>query len=305
MPELPEVQTTVNGLRKTIIGRRIVAIWSDYNSAYHKGADNIKDRKYFASFERATNKSKVISADRRAKNILINLDNKKTILIHMKMTGHLLFGKYSFDAKTNKWQPISPPALKDPFNRHIHFVLTLDDGQHLALCDSRKFAKVTLIDTDKIGDSLHLSHIGPEPLDGNFTFDKFALRIAMRPNGKIKQVIMDQSVIAGIGNIYADEALWRAGIHPLEKVGSISPDKARGLFRAIKEVLRRGIDFGGDSMSDYRNIHGERGKFQDKHCAYRRTGMKCLKKGCTGNMRRTIVGTRSAHYCDKHQRLIK
>lgn len=305
MPELPEVQTTVNGLRKTIIGRRIVAIWSDYNSAYHKGADNIKDRKYFAMFERATNKSKVISADRRAKNILINLDNKKTILIHMKMTGHLLFGKYEYDSRHNKWSPIEPQSLKDPFNRHIHFVLTFDNGSNLALCDSRKFAKVTLLDTDKAHSSDHLDSIGPEPLTKTFTFDRFIDRLNKRPDGKIKQVIMDQSVIAGIGNIYADEALWRASIHPLEKVSNISPDKARGLFRAIKEVLRRGIDFGGDSMSDYRNIHGERGKFQDKHCAYRRTGMKCLKKGCTGTMRRTIVGTRSAHYCDKHQRLIK
>lgn len=307
MPELPEVQTTVNGLTKTVVGLTIIDAWSDYNSHHHKGADNIKDIRYFATFRKNIIGAKVVSADRRAKNILINLNNGMTILIHMKMTGHLLYGKYRFprDRISGKWIPISPVSLKDPFNRHIHFVITFSNKKSLALCDSRKFAKVTLLDTNKAHDSSHLNTIGPEPLSDKFTFDIFRERLLLRPNGKVKQVLMEQKIIAGIGNIYADEALWRAGIHPLEKVLSIPKDRLPTLFKAIKTVLSKGIDLGGDSMSDYRNIHGEKGGFQEKHMAYQKDGQRCGKRNCSGTIRRIKVGGRSAHFCDKHQHLVK
>ena len=116
---------------------------------------------------------------------------------------------------------------------------------------------------------------------------------------------MDQSVIAGVGNIYSDEALWRAGIHPEERVRDIDEAKLKSLYTATIEVLKKGIDFGGDSMSDYRNIDGERGEFQEKHEAYRRTGKPCMKRGCSGTIQRKIVGGRSAHFCSVHQRLDK
>lgn len=312
MPELPEVQTTLNGLMETVIGLKITDIWSDYDSAYFKGADNIKDRKYFSYFKREVVNAKIISASRRAKNILIHLNNDKTILIHMKMTGHLMYGKYEFDPKRKyPWIPMAPPSLKDPFNRHIRLMFALSNGKFLALCDSRKFAKITLIESGKLHQSEHLKDSGPEPLEKDFTFEKFQERLNLRPNGKIKQVIMDPKIIAGVGNIYADESLWRAGIHPLELVRNLQEGSRallkgaslKALFKAIKQTLSKGIDFGGDSMSDYRNIHGERGRFQEKHEAYRRTGLKCSLRGCGGTIRRVMVEARSAHYCDRHQRM--
>ena len=305
MPELPEVQTTVNGLKQRVVGLRIKDVWSDYNSPFFKGSENIKDPAYFAHFKKKILGKKVIGAERRAKNILINLEGNMTILVHMKMTGHLMYGTYEFDAKVLKdpWQPIEPESLKDPFNRRIHFMLTFTNGKNLALSDMRKFAKVTLVDTDIAHESPHHLGIGPEPLEKGFTFEKFRERIELRPNGKIKPVLMDQSIVAGIGNIYADESLWRAGIHPLERVKNISEAQRKELFDAIKKTLERGLDFGGDSTSDYRNIDGEKGKFHENHYAYQRTGEKCQKKGCTGTIRRIMIGQRSAHYCDVHQRL--
>ncbi len=312
MPELPEVQTTVNGLAKTVVGLTITDAWSDYNSAYWKGSESIRDPEYFKQFKKHIIGKKVVSVSRRAKNILIRLSDgsKKdgdVILVHMKMTGHLLFGTFEFKASELKhhWLPIAPESLKDPFNRHIHFVLTFSNKKRLALSDSRKFAKVTLIKADQLEKTLHLKDLGPEPLDPQFTFEKFKTRLALRPKGKVKQVLMEQKIIAGIGNIYADESLWRASLHPLELVKDIPEDKLRPLFDAIKKTLARGIDFGGDSMSDYRNIHGEKGKFQEQHSAYRKTGMKCSKKGCKGIITRVLVGARSAHFCSVHQKLSK
>ena len=301
MPELPEVQTTVNGLRQTVVGLKIVDVWSDYDSPYFKGSGTIKDRSYFKHFKKGTAGCKIVSAERRAKNILIGLSNGETLLVHMKMTGHLLYGRYSFDAaqKKDPWQPLEPESLKDPYNRHVHFMLSFDNGMNLALSDVRKFAKVTLIGPQ----SEHLKDIGPEPLEKSFTLKQFAERLNLRPHGKVKQVLMDQKIIAGIGNIYADESLWRAGIHPLERVETITPTKMKGLFDAIKKTLSRGIDFGGDSTSDYRNVHGEKGKFHENHYAYQRTGERCKKPGCSGTIRRIMVGARSAHYCDRQQKL--
>ena len=169
----------------------------------------------------------------------------------------------------------------------------------------RKFAKVTLIETAKLPHSPHLSHLGPEPLDNKFGIKNFESRIMMRPNTPIKTVLMDQTLIAGIGNIYSDEILWRAGIHPSSMPKSVPKKNITLAFKAIKEVLKKGIDFGGDSMSDYKNINGESGKFQEHHQAYRRTGERCLKRGCHGVMQRLVVGTRSAHFCNLHQKLFK
>ncbi|MEK7501773.1 MAG: bifunctional DNA-formamidopyrimidine glycosylase/DNA-(apurinic or apyrimidinic site) lyase, partial [Patescibacteria group bacterium] len=314
MPELPEVQTTVNGLKETVIGLRIIDAWSDYDSEYWIGSQNIKDSAYFRHFKKQVIGKEVVAVSRRAKNILIKLNSGELILVHMKMTGHLLFGDFEFDPITLRkntvenpkpWIPISPESLKDPFNRHIHFVLTFSNGKRLALSDSRKFAKVTLIDAKTMHESKHLKDIGPEPLLKNFTLEKFKTRLFLRPKGKIKQVITDQKIVAGIGNIYADESLWRAGIHPLEQVHNITSVKLKGLFKAIKQTLSKGIDFGGDSMSDYRNIHGEKGRFQEQHYAYQKTGTKCAKPGCGGTITRIVVGNRGTHFCNKHQMLIR
>jgi formamidopyrimidine-DNA glycosylase len=307
MPELPEVQTTVNGLKSHVVGLKIKDVWTNYNSAYSKGSETIKDPVFFKHFKKEVVGRTITSAERRAKNILINLDCGLTILVHLKMTGHLLYGRYVFNTKNKKdpWEAIEPPALKDPYNKHVRLVFTFTDGHHLALSDVRRFAKVTLISTEILHDSLHLSTIGPEPLDKTFTFKRFDARLDLRPNGKIKQVLMDQTIVAGIGNIYADESLWRAGINPLERVKNIEPAYRKNLYQAIQKTLLRGIDFGGDSTSDYRNVLGEKGKFHEGHFAYQQTGKKCAKKNCPGTITRIVLGGRATHFCPVHQKLRK
>lgn len=287
MPELPEVQTTAMGLNRVISGLVIKDVWTEYNSPYYHGSDTIKDPAYFKYFKKQVSGAKILNVTRRAKNVLIHLSTGLTILIHMKMTGHVMYGNY------NK---------KDPYNRFIRLIFYLSNGKTMELCDTRKFAKVTLIPTKTMYDTIHLKSIGPEPLEKSFTFSIFKECINKKPKGKIKLVLMDQSIIAGIGNIYADESLWRAGIHPETVVDKIPDKKLKDLYNAIQTTLSKGIDLGGDSMSDYRNIDGERGKFQEQHRAYRKTGTKCSKKGCGGMIKRIVVGGRSSHFCDTHQK---
>ncbi len=305
MPELPEVQTTVNGLREHTIGLKIVSVWTNYNSKYFKGSETIKDPIYFKYFQKQIVGQKITKIERRAKNILIYLSNDKVILIHMKMTGHLLYGRYKFASKnkSDPWEPIEPEGLKDPFNKRVRFVITFDNNKHLALSDTRKFAKVTLVDANNAHLSEHLRDLGPEPLHADFNFAQFQRVLMKRPGYKIKLALMDQSLIAGIGNIYADESLFRAGIHPLELVADVSLAKLKILFKAIQTTLSKGIALGGDSMSDYRNIMGTKGNFQEEHCAYQRTGEKCSKKSCAGTIRRIVVGGRATHFCDEHQKV--
>jgi len=303
MPELPEVQTTVDGLNQHICGLIIRDVWTNYNSPYHHGKDTIKDPAYFGLFKKEILGKKVFSISRRAKNVLIHLSDNKTILIHMKMTGHLLYGRYKFVEKNTKdpWEPISPDSLNDPFNRRVRFVLVFSNAHQLALSDTRKFAKVTLLATKSLHESIHLVGIGPEPLEKAFTYQVFLDRLNLRPQGKIKLTLMDQTIIAGIGNIYADESLWRAGIHPKELVKNIPQAKLGNLYKAVRETLSHGIKLGGDSMSDYRNVKGEKGEFQENHRAYRRTGQKCDKRGCPGHISRIVLGGRSTHFCNTHQ----
>ncbi len=301
MPELPEVQTTVNGINSTVIGRKIVDVWTSYESTHKMHRGSIKEAKFFKDFKKKIKNQKILSAERRAKNILINLSGGHTILIHMKMTGHLLYGKYTYEKKL--WIAKDKGALADPFNGYLRLVFSLDNGKHLAFSDMRKFAKVTLIETKKLHASIHLSHLGPEPLEKSFNFEVFKEQLLKRPNGKVKQVLMDQSLISGIGNIYSDEILWRAKVHPISSPSTIPKKNLMLMFKAIKETLKRGIDFGGDSMSDYRNIYGERGKFQDQHKAYQKNKTKCSKLGCAGVLEKMTVAGRSAHFCPVHQKL--
>jgi formamidopyrimidine-DNA glycosylase len=303
MPELPEVQTTVNGLNKTVRGHTIIDVWTSYNSAYHAGKDNIKDPKFFKVFKKAVVGEKILRAERRAKNILIHLSGGKVILIHMKMTGHIMYGKYKLEKDT--WKPLEKGPLQDSFNAFLRLVFTLNTSKQLVLSDMRKFAKVTLVKESELEKCLHLEHLGPEPLEPEFKISNFKSQLLKKPKGKVKQVLLDQSLISGIGNIYSDEMLWRAGVHPESKVEAIPDKEMSGMFKAMKEVLKKGIDFGGDSMSDYRNIKGEKGEFQEHHRAYRRTGTKCTKRGCPGTIERKVVGGRSAHFCSVHQKLFK
>lgn len=299
MPELPEVQTTVDGINETSKNRHILDVWTDYRSHFHRGKDNVKNPKYFEVFRKAVIGTTITHASRQGKNVLIHLSNKKTILVHMKMTGHFLYGDFEFTK--NKWvaKEISGP-LSDPYNRHIHLVFVLDNKKQLAFADVRKFGKIFMFDTENIHTIEDLMHLGPDPLTKEFTYTLFKQRLLTKPKGKIKQVLMDQKIISGIGNIYSDEILWGAGVHPLSAPAKIPEAQLKKMYVATKATLKKGIDFGGDSDSDYRNIHGLPGKFQHRHNAYRRTGKPCSKKD-GGTIERIIVASRSGHFCNKHQ----
>ncbi len=297
MPELPEVQTTVDGINELTKGLLIRDVWTDLSSTSTRFTESIKNPTFFKSFTKMIVGKKIWKATRRAKNILIHLDDKKTlILIHMKMTGHIMFGNYSYNKKLNHWSPVAgQKALEDPFNRFLHLVLTFENGKHLVLSDVRKFAKVALLNTEQL--EKEFAHLGPEPLDESFDKKVFLKQIIRFPNKQIKTSLMDQRLISGIGNIYSDEILFAAGVLPVHTVKSLNEKQLSAIYTYIKPVLSKGIEFGGDSTSDYRNIYGEPGKFQGKHSVYRRTGKSCMRKGCTGVIERKMIGGRSAHFC--------
>ena len=311
MPELPEVTTTVKGLKKVLPKLTIKEVWTDLakkNQPINHFKNTLKNKSFFNKFKKEVSGAKIIDVERKAKNILIHLNNNQTILIHLKMTGHLIFGKYIFNKKENKWTPDKNERkeLHDPYNRFIHVVFSFSNGKQLAFCDTRKFGKVTMFPTQDLNTSKNeLFKLGPEPLDPNFTFKKFKEILLDKKTGRIKNILMDQNVISGIGNIYSDEMLWLSGINPESIPAKINLDKLKLLYKSMKEVLNKGIRFGGDSTSDYRNIDGARGNFQAKHNVYKKKGEKCRKKGCSGVIIRKVIGGRSAHFCNKHQKLFK
>ncbi len=300
MPELPEVQTTVNILNSKVKGLSILDVWTDYDSSFHAGKNNIKDKKYFPIFRKEILNKKILDVKRMAKNVLINVSGNKTILVHMKMTGKLLYGKYKFS--DGKWLPPIGTSLADPYNRFIHLAFSLSDKNTLVLSDARKFAKVYVFETDKMSEIADLEKLGPEPLEKSFTYEIFKERLQKKSNGKIKTVLMDQEIISGIGNIYSDEALWASSIHPLQKVKDISETQLKLLFKNIIKILTESIKIGGDSMSDYRNPLGGKGGYQNLHKAYGQEGKKCQKKD-GGIIKRIKVGGRSACFCPVHQKL--
>jgi formamidopyrimidine-DNA glycosylase len=306
MPELPEVHTTVTGLEKLLPGLSITDVWSDMWSTSKLAKNTIKDRTYFSYFKKYVLVSKVMSVTRRAKHILINLENGFTIIIHMKMTGHLMYGIYRHNKQYNgrewSWIPVEKESpLHDPYNRHIRVVFTLSNKHHLVFCDSRKFGTIVVEKTDTLHTE-RFSHLGPEPLETSFTLSHFKERLMKSPTRAIKTVLMDQSILAGIGNIYSDEMLHRAHIMPTRTAQSLTSEELSLLFKKMKKVLIQGIDFGGDSTSDYRNVEGARGAFHSNHLVYLRTKGKCLTKNCKGIIEKKTIGGRSAHYCKTCQR---
>ncbi len=327
MPELPEVEITTRGINRKLKGKKIVSVWTDYNSPYYKGKENIKDPKFFKEFQKRVAGKKILSAKRRAKNILINLDGGETILCHMKMTGHFMFGKYQFNKKEKEWEPVGgywdrkerlrlerqgvdpekldsvySNPLADPFNKFIHFVIEVEGKDFLCLSDMRKFARVTVMKTSEVEEK-EFSKTGPEPLDPKLTFEKFHERFIVKKSGRIKNIIMDPDVLAGVGNIYSDEILWDVRVHPESDVSKIPKAKYKEIFESTKKILSKSIKLGGDSMSDYRNIEGKRGRFQDYHNAYKKEGMACRKIRCNGILDKKQIGGRVGRFCEKHQKL--
>lgn len=305
MPELPEVHTTAQILNKLAKGRTIIDVWTDYDSAYYYGKLNIKDPKYFKYFRNNIRDQKIIKVWRRAKNVLIKLGNEQVISVHMKMTGQLLYGKYT---KMNQemensfmWKASTKGPLQNPFSRFIHLVFILDNGMHIAFSDMRKFATIKLLE-NKVQLVKEFEKIGPEPLEKNFNLKKFKERMLAVNNSLVKTALMNPAVIAGVGNIYSDEILFASKILPYREVSTLSDSDFSLIFKNLKKILLKGINLGGDSMSDYRNPYGEKGHFQLHHKVYGRKNENCMTKNCKDIIERKMIGGRSAHFCPNCQK---
>jgi formamidopyrimidine-DNA glycosylase len=293
MPELPEVETIVRDLNRKVLNRTFLNVWTDFPKMIKRPRDP-------GEFRKGIKGKKITKVWRRAKNIIFELSDNHSLLIHQKMTGHLLLGKWKLE--DGRWLSKIPGPLKDdPMNRFLHLIFWLDNGKQLALSDLRKFAKVELWKTKELKESGELKSLGPEPLERNFTFKRFKGVLARKKKGKIKQVLMNQTVIAGIGNIYSDEILWLAKIHPFKNISKLKEKELQKIFEVIKKILPLAIKLGGESFSDYRRLSGEKGYYDRARKVYRREGEKCSR--CGTIIRRVKIGGRSAHFCPKCQKL--
>ncbi|MDD5732058.1 MAG: bifunctional DNA-formamidopyrimidine glycosylase/DNA-(apurinic or apyrimidinic site) lyase [Patescibacteria group bacterium] len=295
MPELPEVQTVVDDLNKKIKGSKILGVFYCDNKKAFKGIT-------FEKFKKEIKNRKIIDIKRRAKYILINLTGSKVLIFHLKMTGHLLVvsskqvsSKY---IEKGRWVGNNlPKELLDPRNQFIHLVLELSGDKILAFSDVRKFGVIRLENSDYLS-SLE-AKLGPEPLDPKFDLNQFK-KVLDGTNGKIKAVLMDQSRIAGIGNIYGDEILFLAGVRPDRRVKSLKKEEVEKIFKSIRPVLEKAIKYRGSSESDYRDTSGKKGDYQNHSFVYRREKNACGK--CGGTIKKIKIGQRSAHYCTECQK---
>lgn len=290
MPELPEVETTVRNLKKKVLGRTFLDVWTDFKKL-------IKKPKNFDDFKKGIKGKRVEGIWRRGKNIIFDLSGNYSLLLHQKLTGHLLVGHYALDNEC--WKSKGKGPLSEKVNTYIHLMFVLDNGLMLALSDLRKFAKVELWERGELLNSKEFQELGPEPLEENFTLEKFK-EIIKKKRGKIKQILMDQKVIAGIGNIYSDEILWRAKIHPFRKAEKLSKEEIKRIYEVMKEILTKAIEVGGESISDYRKPSGEKGGFDVFRKVYRKEGEECFR--CGAIIKRIKFNSRSAHFCPKCQR---
>lgn len=272
MPELPEVESVVRGVRPDLEGRTIQAVWMDWPNSLATPDSTI--------FMGRLPGQQIMTVTRRGKYIVIRLDTDY-LLIHLKMTGNLY---------------VVPDDAEKNADRWVHFRFQLDNGHQLRFSDSRKFGKVYLVpDAESV-----VGKLGPEPLSETFTPTLFAERLRGRKTS-VKPLLLDQTFLAGVGNIYADEALHAAHIAPLRRTDSLTPDEIEALYHAIRGVLDKGIARQGASISTYRNPDGSKGTMQNEFLAYGRTGQHCPTCG-EGIIEKIIVGQRGTHYCPRCQK---
>jgi len=295
MPELPEVETTIRGLKSKVLNRAFIDIWTNFPGL-------IKKPKSFLDFKTQLKGKKILEIERAGKNIIFKLSGNFSLLVHQKMTGHLLYGKWK--EENGKWvAQTEGPQKTDPQNRFLHLIFFLDNGFQIALSDLRKFAKVELWLTDELNSSSALKDLGPDALKITLTELKARLKkktLRQTQGKKIKQVLMDQNVIRGIGNIYSDEILFEAKVHPAKPANELTGSQVNAIYKAMKKVLLLAIQKKGTSVSDYRTPTGEKGNFGNIRKVYRKTGQKCPR--CKGKIVRLRIDGRSAHFCPSCQR---
>ncbi len=297
MPELPEVFTIVEDLKTKVSGHKILEVDSDWPSL-------IKEPDY-KKFKKEIKGLFIEGIKRRGKNIIILLSRKKALIIHLKMTGHPLvstcweFTKGKLKKKDLEECKELDPIDKDPQNRFVHVGFTLDKGKSLLLSDLRKFATLRLMDVSKIDE--FFKKLGPEAINGGLDFKKFKEILGSQKKA-IKKVLMDQEIIAGIGNIYSDEILFDAKIHPLKKTDTLTLKELKKLYSSMKKILNEAIQKRGTSISDFRDTAGEKGTYGNIRKVYRKEGENCPKH-CGGIIKRIVLNNRSAHFCPECQKL--
>jgi formamidopyrimidine-DNA glycosylase len=268
MPELPEVETTVRGLERVLKGRRIAHV--------EVRRPDLRRALPVDLGQRLTG-STVVSLDRRAKYGVIDTDRGDSLIFHLGMSGH--------------WR-VDPSVIE----KHDHFIIETDEGRRVALNDARRFGSLDLVRTEGLADWPPFAALGPEPFD--VSAEELKARLAGR-SASIKLLLLDQRIIAGLGNIYVCEALFRAGIHPKRAGGSISLERLKRLVPAIHDVLAEAITAGGSTLRDFASPAGELGYFSKSFAVYDREGRPCAGGG---TIRRIVQGGRSTFYCPHCQR---
>lgn len=268
MPELPEVETVRRGLSSLIIGSKVTSVTHDTPKSFPNAASDV---------EQFLIGAKIIDVRRRAKVLLIDLSTNYTLVIHLKMTGQLVFrGEAVFGAGHPNDSLIG--ELPD---RSTRVTVTFIDGSHLYFNDQRKFGWMKLLPTLEVPNIDFMKKVGPEPLEADFTAEEFAGRFTRRAKTSIKAALLDQTVVAGVGNIYADESLWGAKIHPQRIVGSLTNDEYKALYAELRSVMNLAIEKGGSTDKNYVNAEGKRGSYMDFARVFRREGQACPRCGTT------------------------
>ena len=288
MPELPEVETVRRGLSELIIGRTIVAAQTDTPKSFPNAPVQVE-----AFLLGAT----VTDIRRRAKVLMIDLSTNYTLVVHLKMTGQLVYrGETAFGAG----HPTDSLIGELP-DRSTRVTLKFADESKLFFNDQRKFGWMKLIPTDEVTELPFMQKVGPEPLDDDFTVEQFSERFTRRGRTSIKAALLDQTVIAGVGNIYADESLWGAKIHPKRQVNTLMSAEFKALYLELRLVMNLAIDKGGSTDKNYVNAEGKRGSYMDFARVFRREGLACPRCGTT--IIKFKLAGRGTHICPYCQQL--
>ncbi|MEP5152413.1 bifunctional DNA-formamidopyrimidine glycosylase/DNA-(apurinic or apyrimidinic site) lyase [Planktotalea sp.] len=283
MPELPEVETVKRGLAPVMEGARIVQANVNRPDLRWPFPENMAKRLTGATIQRLR---------RRSKYILADLDTGESLLIHLGMSGRMLIS----GAKVGSFTHDHPPAEK-----HDHVVFHMESGARITFNDPRRFGAMDLLKTETAEQHKLLSVIGPEPLGNSFDTD-YLIKALSNKASPIKSALLDQRIVAGLGNIYVCETLYRAGISPLRKANQISKPRVATLVPIIRDVLNEAIDAGGSSLKDFRQASGDLGYFQHSFDVYGREGDACRTTECKSEIKRVVQSGRSTFYCSNCQR---
>jgi formamidopyrimidine-DNA glycosylase len=291
MPELPEVETVARGLQRLLPGLTVAAVTHDTPKSFPNAQ---------ADVEQYLIDAQVVAVTRRAKVLIIELSSKYSLIVHLKMTGQLVFDSATVHFGAGHPNDSLVSQLPDKSTR---VTITFTDKSQLFFNDQRKFGWMRLVPTAEIPQLDFFKKVGPEPLAADFTWQQLRDRMLRRKGSNVKAVLLDQSVVAGIGNIYADESLWGAKIHPLTLVRDLQSSQFRTLFTSMRDVLQLSIDKGGSSNHTYVDAEGNRGSYMQFANVFRREELPCPRCGTT--IIKTRVAGRGTHLCPTCQRIKK